>query len=66
MTPATATTQNEDRVLTRDEVMALLDRDARHYLGMTAAEFLDAARRNALPDHPIVAHLVLLAGEGAC
>ncbi len=59
-------TDQADNVMSREEVIALLDREAKHYLGMTADEFLDAARRDELPDHPIVAHLVLLAGEGAC
>ena len=33
---------------------------------MTGEQFIDAARAGTLPDHPMVAHLCLLAGEGAC
>lgn len=52
--------------LTPEEMRATLDQQARHYLGMSAEEFTAAAERGELPDHPVVAHLVLLAGAGAC
>lgn len=52
--------------LTPEEMRATLDAQARHYLDMSADEFIAAAERGALPDHPVVAHLVLLAGAGAC
>ena len=52
--------------LTAEEMRAMLDEQARHYFGMSAEEFTVAAERGELPDHPVVAHLVLLAGAGAC
>jgi hypothetical protein len=55
-----------DETMSRDEVWAILDDEAHRFLGMSADDFLDAARAGTLPDHPIVAHLVLLAGEGSC
>ena len=55
-----------DNIMSRDDVLRLLDEQARHFLGMTGEQFIDAARAGTLPDHPMVAHLCLLAGEGAC
>jgi hypothetical protein len=57
---------SDNGVLTREEVLDLLDREARRYLGMSGDAFIEAARSGNLPDHPMVAHLALLAGEGAC
>ena len=59
-------TDQSDNIMSRDDVLRLLDEQARHFLGMTGEQFIDAARAGTLPDHPIVAHLCLLAGEGAC
>lgn len=55
-----------DETMSREEVWAILDAEARRFLGISADDFLAAARAGTLPDHPIVAHLVLLAGEGSC
>ena len=55
-----------DNVMGRGEVLAVVDEQARLYLGMSGEEFVAAARDGQLPDHPIVAHLCLLVGEGAC
>ena len=55
-----------DNIMSRDDVLRLLDEQARQFIGMTGEQFIDAARAGTLPDHPIVAHLCLLAGEGAC
>jgi hypothetical protein len=59
-------TQADPSELTADELRAVLEDEAQHYLGMSADEFIAAAHRGELPDHPVVAHLVLLAGAGAC
>jgi hypothetical protein len=61
MCPAT-----DSQELSRADVWAMLDEQARKFLGMSAEEFVAAARADRLPDHPMVAHLVLLAGEGSC
>jgi hypothetical protein len=58
--------RHRERGLSRADVWAMLDEQARRFLGMSAEEFVAAARANRLPDHPLVAHLVLLAGEGSC
>ncbi len=62
----TTMTDQSDNVMSRDDVLRLLDEQARQFLGMTGEQFIDAARAGTLPDHPMVAHLCLLAGEGAC
>ena len=62
----TTMTDQSDNVMSRADVLRLLDEQARQFLGMTGEQFLDAARAGTLPDHPMVAHLCLLAGEGAC
>ena len=53
-----------DNIMSRDDVLRLLDEQARQFLGMTGEQFVAAARAGTLPDHPTVAHLCLLAGEG--
>lgn len=66
--PMSTTVVDQDYAddLTAEEVRGLLDEQARRYLGMTGEEFVAAAEQGSLPDHPAVAHLVLLAGAGAC
>ena len=59
-------TDQSDNIMSRDDVLRLLDEQARQFLDMTGEQFVDAARAGTLPDHPMVAHLCLLAGEGAC
>ena len=59
-------TDQSDNIMSRDDVLRLLDEQARQFLDMTGEQFIDAARARTLPDHPMVAHLCLLAGEGAC
>ncbi len=59
-------TDQSDNIMSRDDVLRLLDEQARQFIGMTGEQFIDAARAGTLPDHPMVAHLCLLAGEGAC
>ncbi len=60
MTPAEEATLID---ISRDEMEALFDQRARRYLGMSGQEFLDAVERGGpLPDHPIVAHLLLMIG----
>lgn len=48
--------------LTADETREFLDDQTRSELGLTLDEFLDLAERGELPDHPAVAHLILLTG----
>ena len=55
-----------DDTLSREEVIRLLDEQSNAFLGFGADAFLALARKGDLPDHPLVAHLVLLAGEGSC
>ena len=59
-------TDQSDNIISRDDVLRLLDEQARHFLDMTGEQFIAAARAGTLPDHPMVAHLCLLVGEGAC
>ena len=59
-------TDQSDNIMSREDVLRLLDEQARQFLDMTGEQFIDAARAGTLPDHPMVAHLCLLAGEGAC
>ena len=59
-------TDQSDNIMSRDDVLRLLDEQARQFLGMTGEQFIAAARAGTLPDHPMIAHLCLLAGEGAC
>lgn len=48
--------------LTAAEMKALVDEQTRRYLGMSRQAFLRAAKAGKLPDHPAVAHLLLLSG----
>lgn len=57
---------SKNETMSRAEVWAILDAEAHRFLGISAGDFLTAARAGTLPDHPMVAHLVLLAGEGTC
>ncbi len=51
------------RVLSREQAAALLDRRTRAFLGMSGEDFAGRVeRREALPDHPMVAHLLLMLG----
>ncbi len=52
--------------LSAEQLREILEEEAQHYFGMSAEQFIAAAERRELPDHPVVAHLVLLAGAGAC
>ncbi len=52
--------------LSAEQLRGLLEEEAQRYFGMSAEQFIAAAERGELPDHPVVAHLVLLAGAGAC
>jgi hypothetical protein len=45
--------------------MAVLDKRARRYLGMSGDEFLARLEKGDLPDTPAVAHLSTLAGGRA-
>ena len=48
--------------MTRAEVDALIDHEARRYLNMSREEFEAALARHELPDSPAVTQLSLLAG----
>jgi hypothetical protein len=48
--------------LTASEMRTLVEEQTRRYLGMSRAAFLRAAREGKLPDHPAVAHLLILTG----
>ncbi len=51
------------RELSQEQAAALLDRRARTFLGMSGEDFAGRVeRREALPDHPMVAHLLLMIG----
>jgi hypothetical protein len=49
--------------LTREQAAALLDRRARRFLDMSGDDFIRAVEeKRPLPDHPMVAHLLLMIG----
>ena len=69
MTPGVAHTIAENRdELTADETRQLLEDEIQRHLGMSLDEFYRRAEAGTLPDHPLVAHLALLAGArtGPC
>ena len=51
-----------DRMMSREEVLELVDRQARKLLGMSAQEFLKASSEGKLPHTGAVTHLQMLAG----
>lgn len=52
----------EDRELTEEEAREYLDGEVRRYLGIGLDEFYSLANKGRLPEHPAVAHLILLTG----
>jgi len=52
----------EGRELTPEEAQEYLDAEVRRYLGIGLEEFYKLAKQGKLPDHPAVAHLILLTG----
>jgi hypothetical protein len=60
--PVSDNADQREVVLSRQDVLAVLDRDARRYLSISGDEFIAHAHAGTLPDHPIVAHLAMLAG----
>lgn len=61
-----AVIEPDDDVLSRGDLDAILDEDARRLLGLSGAEFRQRLAAGTLPEHPAVAHLALLTGAGAC
>lgn len=53
----------EVKTLSRRQLMTVLDKRARRYLGMSGKEFLKALEKDDLPDSPAVTHLAMLVGE---
>lgn len=52
----------EERELTPDEARAYLEAEVQRYLGMGLDQFYKLAEQGKLPNHPAVAHLILLTG----
>jgi hypothetical protein len=48
--------------LTDEETRRYLEDQTRAYFGMSLDEFLRRAEEGTLPDHPAVAHLIMLSG----
>jgi len=48
--------------LTAEQFRRFLEEETQHYFSMSVDQFTAAAERGKLPDHPVVAHLVLLTG----
>ena len=66
MTPLLARVLEEDRdELTEEEAREYLDSQTRLYLDLSLDEFYARAEEGTLPEHPMVAHLVLLSGARA-
>lgn len=53
---------SENRELTPDESRTYLEEEVRRYLDIGLDEFYKLAEEGRLPEHPAVAHLVLLTG----
>jgi len=52
----------EERDLTPEESRAYLEDEVNRYLGITLNRFYQLAEAGKLPEHPAVAHLILLTG----
>ena len=48
--------------LTADEAHEYMEEQTLRYFGLSLAAFIAAAEANELPDHPALAHLILLTG----
>jgi hypothetical protein len=63
MSPALARSVEEGREeLTPEETREFLEEQTRKYLNMGLDEFLYRAEKGTLPEHPAVAHLIMLSG----
>ena len=63
MSPGLARAIEEGREeLTPDETREYLGEQTRRYLSMELDEFLRRAEEGSLPEHPVVAHLIMLSG----
>lgn len=62
MSPLLEQAIREDRDLTPDEARAFIEEQSLEFFGLAYDEFVAAAEADALPAHPALAHLVLLAG----
>ncbi len=51
--------------LTDEERSEFLEESVNRFLGISLAEFMRLAQEGNLPDHPAVAHLVLLTGANS-
>lgn len=49
--------------LTREQLLAILDKRAQQYLGISGEEFLKRLDEGTLPDSAAVTHLAMLVGE---
>ncbi|HEY3669498.1 MAG TPA: hypothetical protein VGN51_01065 [Acidimicrobiia bacterium] len=65
MSPALTEALAEGRDLTPDETREYLEQQTQTYLRMSLGEFLALAEAGELPEHPVVAHLLLLTGARA-
>lgn len=63
MSPGVARAVEEGREeLTPAETREYLEEQTRKYLGISLDEFLRRAEDGTLPEHPAVAHLIMLSG----
>lgn len=62
MVAMSTTTLTEDSCLDETETAQFVEAEIRRHLGMSTDEFLERAKADELPDHPAVAHLLILTG----
>lgn len=55
-------TVTEDACLDEAETSQFVEDEIRRHLGISTEEFLRRAEADQLPDHPAVAHLLILTG----